>query len=226
MTWANGPMTGIALATTSADPRKARIVAIATHAVGGQAPGKPEVTVVNTPAAIPASATRIHGFNNENITDGYSPMTAVITLVARLEELAAAGIPVVIFNAEWFFDVLSNEAHHAGVTFDLPRGLHIIDPMIIDMYVNPARRAGNRTLPALCRSWNVNSGALGTPQMNVTAALRIAWRIGTSYPLVRDMTPADLHAAQAQWKREADDEREIHFASRGKSDPSAVRRVA
>jgi DNA polymerase III subunit epsilon len=221
MTWATQPMTGFALATTGVDPSTARIVAISRRTVNDGINAPAATLMVNTPQTIPAAATKFHGITNEMTATGFSPFAAVTSLVASIMDAAANGHAVVIFNSEWFFQVLGNEARADGVAFEIPSDLHIVDPLILDGHLNPTRRSGNRTLPALGASWCVPM-ATGASDENVNAAMRLAWRIGTTHPAVRNMTLTELFAAQRTWKSEADTDRVAYRDSRSREFVSAV----
>lgn len=212
--WAEAPLTGLAIATTGPDPATARLIAVATRTVNDGTNADATFQLVSTPAPIPATSSRIHG-----ITDTSSGVPLAQAL-ADIEQFLAAeantGRPVVMFNHEWILDVLTAEAARENYPLTIPDTLLVIDPLIIDIELTPRRRAGKRTLPALCHAWGVDTDRHGHPVDNVNAALRLAWRIGTRHPKVRDLTAADLVAAQRSWRAADLQGRVIHFASRGK----------
>jgi len=215
VSWADEPLTAFALATTGIDPSESRIVAFASRTVNDGTNAPATTTLVNTPATIPHGATRVHGLTNTDTANGLSPQQALTALTDALRAASRAGHGIVIFHSEWFFATLHAEAAAAGVVLDLP-ALRIIDPLVIDKHINPARTAGNRTLRSLGFYWGVQQDTYGTAAANADAALRLAWRIGHVYGLVRNMNLGELHDAQAQWDREAAEERETYRASRGR----------
>ena len=160
----------------------------------------------------------MHGFTNADTATGLTPEQALTALTDSLRSASDAGWGIVIFNSEWFFEMLHAEARAVGITLSLPP-LTLIDPLVIDKHINPSRKGGNRTLRSLGAYWDVQQDMYGTPAANADAALRLAWRIGHVYPIVRDMTLRELHDAQAQWDRVRIEERELYWASRGRVAP-------
>lgn len=223
MSWSTEPMTGFALATTDAEPSRARLVAFATRTVNDGKNDPAEVWTVKTPVKIPGASVHIHGIMND-FTDeyGFEPADVLVFIHDQITEAVAKARPLVVFNASWVFAVLANEARHAGVDFTLPEGLVLIDPLVIDEHFAPARRAGNRTLRALLNEWQIRYDGLGKPEQNVNGALRLAWKLGEKHPALRNMTPPELHRAQAQWKAEREAERQVYLDSRGRIFPEMV----
>lgn len=220
MTWAQQPLTGFALATTEIDPQQSRIVAVASRTVNDGTNAPATVTILRTPVSIPTGASRVHGITDAIAANGHNPADVVRAVVADLDAAAQDGRGVVLFNATWFFRTLAHEAVLNDVPFTIPAGLCIVDPLVMDLHLTSSRRSGNRTLRALAREWGVQQDQYGRVEQNLDAAMRLAWRVGTKHPAVRNMTLPALHAAQGRWKREADEERETYLASRGRLIPA------
>lgn len=212
--WAEAPLTGLAIATTGPDPATARLIAIATRTVNDGTNRDATLHLVNVPTPIPETSSRIHGITDTSA--GVPLAQALADIEQFLAGETAAGRPVVMFNREWIFDVLTAEAARQNYPLTIPADLLIIDPFVIDIELTPRRRAGKRTLPALCSAWGVAADQYGHPVDNLNAAMRLAWKIGTRHPKVRDLTAAELSAAQQVWRAADVEGRVIHFASRGK----------
>lgn len=212
--WAEEPLTGLAIATTGPDPSTARLLAISTRTVNDGTNYDAATQLVDAPGPIPPASSRVHGITD---TSGGVPIAQALADTEQfLAAEANAARPVVMFNHSWVLDVLTAEAARANYPLTIPDGLLIIDPLIIDAELTPRRRAGNRTLPALCRAWGVDATQYGHPADNANAALRLAWAMGKRHPKIRDLTAVDLVTAQRAWREADEASRVVHFAARGK----------
>lgn len=217
MAWADEPLTGFALATTGLDPATARMIAVGQRTVNDGANAPASVHLVRCAEAIPADATAVHGLTNADLEAGADPAAAITALVAQLTHLSDVGQPVVLFNARWILTVIRAEAARVDLPVEFPSHLAVIDPLIIDQHLQPARHAGARTLKALCTGWGSPCEGLGPVQANADAALRLAWTMGHRMGALRDLSVPELVAAQRTWWREREEERQTYLRSRGRA---------
>lgn len=152
---------------------------------------------------IPDGAAAIHGVTTERALAEGRPFSEVLPeIVAALVSLAAAGVPIVAYNASYDFTMLAHEMHRAGVAdpVSIIDGIDIIDPFVLDKHLDPYRR-GRRTLTAIAPLYDVTlteQEAHGA-QADAIAGGRIALKIINS-GLAHFTVPA-LRKMQTGWAR-------------------------
>ncbi|MDI5965806.1 exonuclease domain-containing protein [Streptantibioticus silvisoli] len=205
MTWHTGRMAAFDTETTSPTPEVARIVTACVALVGGSQPAQIANWMADPGVPIPEEAAKIHGISTERAQAEGRPAPEVIEqVVAALAQAVAQDIPVVAMNARYDFTVLDREARRHGITplVDLVGdGLRVIDPYILDKQVDTYRR-GKRTLTHLCQHYGVALDGAHDAAADAFGAARVAWRIGSLYPAVRDFDLDDLHKHQITWAAE------------------------
>lgn len=117
--------------------------------------------LVNPGVHIPAEATKVHGFTDERVVHGVSPVQAVREIVEHLEDLIDAGYPVVAFNASYDFTILHREAfrhldhgvaHRLEVIYE--DEIAVLDPFVIDKALD-RYRPGSRKLAAVAEHYGL-----------------------------------------------------------------------
>jgi DNA polymerase-3 subunit epsilon len=222
MHWHTGRLCGFDLETTGPDPLTARIVTACIVQCGGGQPTQCATRLTDVDGEeIPAEAAAIHGVTTEQArAEGMPLREAVGQIIGALVQVALAGIPIVAMNARYDLTVLDREARRYGVPplGDLVPDLRVIDPYVIDKEVDRYRR-GSRKLTALCEHYEVPIGAAHQADADAIAACRVAWRQGTRYPQVAELSLDQLHAAQTEWAAEQAASLQEYFR---RKDPTAV----
>ncbi|PPG02781.1 DNA polymerase III subunit epsilon [Pseudoclavibacter sp. RFBI5] len=167
------------LETTGIDVETARIV---TAFIGDVVDdGKGGVTVdgdmdllVNPGIEIPARATEVHGITTEHAAaSGIDPEQAAVLLASSIADAAAAGIPMVVFNAPYDFTLLDRELRrHGKLTLNMT-GVIVIDPLVIDKHFDKYRR-GKRTLEAVTRHYGIHLDDAHTARADAVATGQLA----------------------------------------------------
>jgi DNA polymerase-3 subunit epsilon len=203
LSWADGRLSGIDIATTGGNPEEARIVAVAIVFVGNRPPINNVNLLINPGVPISAEATARHGITTERVrAEGLTPAEALLSVANRLEGAWGSG-PVIGFNIAADLTVLDREMRrHLG------RGLAVtgpvVDPHVIDHALD--HRRGARTLEATCQYYSIRHDAAHSPTQDALAAARLAWRLAKRYPRqVGRLSPAELHRMQITWAQESAD---------------------
>jgi DNA polymerase-3 subunit epsilon len=151
---------------------------------------------------IPKAASAVHGVTTEVArAEGWPAAKVVAGIAIALAEFVAAGTPVIVMNAPYDFSLLDRELLRHGLpTLAEQAGCEpiAIDPLVLDRAVD-RYRPGRRNLASLCLHYGVKLTAAHDATADALAAARVAVEIGTRYPAVGRLTPAELHAAQAEW---------------------------
>lgn len=205
MTWHTSRMAPFDTETTSSTPEVARIVSACVALVGDGKPPQIANWMADPGVPIPEEAAKIHGITTERAQAEGRPAPEVIEqVIAALAQAVTAGIPVVAMNARYDFTVLDREARRHNITplTDLVGDqLRVIDPYILDKHVD-TYRAGKRTLTHLCQHYRVRLDGAHDAAADAIGAARVAWRIGSLYPAVRDLDLDGLHKQQTVWAAE------------------------
>ncbi|OEV31520.1 hypothetical protein AN219_04600 [Streptomyces nanshensis] len=208
LTWANGRMVAFDTETTGTDTEVDRVVSAALISVGGNVPTERRTWLADPGIAIPEEATRVHGITTDHVRAKGSEAAHVIEeITAKLAELLADGVPVVVFNARYDLTLLDREARRHGVAplVDRLTGRDVapvIDPLVIDRYID-RYRPGSRKLAALADHYQVaTTEDLHDAAVDAITAARIAWRIGTNHSAIGTADLLKLHDAQVNWAAE------------------------
>lgn len=223
-----GPgMLGFDLETTGLDRTTARIVTASTiHVRPNHTPVAGD-WLADPGIPIPSEATAVHGITTDHAQQHGRPHREVVEQVTgMLAWHAAAGTPLVVFNAPYDLTVLN----HLCIVHQLPTlddrleelPYYVIDPLVLDRQMDPGRRVtGGRRLTYLCQQvYGVvltDEEAHGSAA-DALAACRLAWKIARRYPhLAR--TPIDqLYDLQAEWYAEQQTELGAYLRSVGRGD--------
>lgn len=214
-------MVGFDLETTATDPCEARIVTAALAKCGAGAETETDSWLADPEVEIPDEAAGVHGITTEKARAEGLPVSAVIeTVIEQLDAARQLGYPVVIFNAPYDLTVLDREARRHGLDPLTLDGLHVIDPLVIDKWLDRFRK-GSRKLEAICRQYGAKLDAAHEADSDALAACRAAWVLGAKGRVIRQIRQWGGHAAgdrrelaalQAEWARVRGDLASLHEA--------------
>lgn len=212
--------------TTGVDPETARIVSAALILLDEN--GQPAVTdqwLLNPGVEIPEGATAIHGITTERaIAEGLPAADGILSIAECLAAYAAAGYPLVVFNAPYDLTLLDREIrrHEVGIVGDIDGvgGIWwelgpVIDPLVIDKAVDRYRK-GKRTLTALAAHMAgiEFEGEAHGAVADATTAGRIAQRM-LNHQTLHGRELATIHESQVGWAREQAAGLADYFARQG-----------
>ncbi|MDO9395480.1 MAG: exonuclease domain-containing protein [Herbiconiux sp.] len=147
---------------------------------------------------IPEGATAVHGVSTERARAEGRPAPLVVgEIVEALRSALADGYSVVIYNAPYDLTLLDREARRHGVA-PLGDPAPVVDPLVIDKQVDRYRR-GKRTLEVSAGFYGVTLTDAHDAGADAVAAGRVAQAIARRFAAELDLSPHDLHAAQAAW---------------------------
>lgn len=219
--WFLGRMCGFDTETTGVDVENDRIVTACVVQLDGSHPVQAANWVADPGIEIPEAAAKVHGYSTERARAEGRPAGEVIEeLVTALSAVVLSGIPVVAMNAPFDLTILDREARRHGIqplTDIVGDDLRVIDPRVIDKAVD-TYRAGKRTLTDLCRHYRVKLDGAHSADADAVAACRVAWRLGSSYSQLAEMSLDDLHKAQVEWHAEWAADFQAHLRSKGQTD--------
>jgi DNA polymerase-3 subunit epsilon len=202
MTWFTGRMCGFDLETTGVRLEDDRIVTSCVVHCGGKQPTQSFNWLADPGIDIPEGAAKVHGISTEKARAEGRPAAEVVEqVIAALAESVVAGLPIVAMNASFDLTILDREARRHGVqplTDIVGSDLRVIDPRVLDKQVDQ-RRKGQRTLTALCQHYQVPLDGAHSADADAIAACRVAWRLGSSFPKLGELSLNDLHQAQIKW---------------------------
>ncbi|GAB3213695.1 3'-5' exonuclease [Marinactinospora endophytica] len=223
MSWHLGPLAAFDTETTGTDPESDRLVSAALLRINGASGAMTPTTWLADPGVeIPQEATAIHGITTDHARAHGRPAAEVIgEILAALTEVAARGVPLVVYNAPYDLTLLEREARRHGHPSDVLTGgtLRVIDPLVIDKHLDRFRR-GSRRLADVCAHHGVafDGQAHGAPA-DALAAARLAWRLAADNEELATRALEDLHTAQADWRAEQAASFEAYLRRR---DPDAL----
>ena len=220
--WANMPCLGFDLETTGIDAHEDRIVTAAVVKI--RPDQRPQVTtwLANPGIDIPDEAAEVHGITTEHAQKhGQDPAQVLFELTGRIALAMGHGIPVVAFNAAYDLTMLEAENRRHGIdtlhsrVSPKPVG-PVIDPMVLDKYVDPYRKAVcannkqpcscgavDKKLTSLCLHYGVQHTGAHDAAGDALAACRLFPRIIARHPeKFRGFTIGALHQAQIGWRSE------------------------
>jgi DNA polymerase-3 subunit epsilon len=199
-------MLGFDIESTGVSAEDDRIVSASlVNVIPGQ--GRLAETVyINPGVPIPQGAVDIHGITNEWIQqNGEAPATGVETVTLVLAAvLRDHDQPIVGHNVVYDLTMLDRECRRHGVVplCDRVDVWPVIDTLVLDKAVDRFRKGtGMRKLEAIAQLYNVpRIGQAHTSEADAYTALAVAYRIGTMYRPVGELTLEQLHAWQKELK--------------------------
>ena len=206
--WHLGMMLAADTETTGTDPDSDRMVTACLAWVDGSGRSAPRVRewLAWPGVDIPEAATAVHGITTAHAREHGLPAAQAAGEVAdSILESAAAGVPLVAFNAPFDLTLLDRETRRYGLE-PLAAGLEaakalVIDPLVLDKALDPYRK-GKRTLTDVAAHYRVRQEGAHTASGDAVAAARIAWKIAVLNPRIAAMSATELHAFQVNAKRE------------------------
>lgn len=187
------------LETTGVDVRTARIVTAYVGRLDGTGAVIDQASWLLDPGVdIPPQATAVHGITTEAArNEGMDASRGVAEIAARLRDVLAEGIGLVIYNAPYDLSLLAAEcARHGVEPLHDPRP--IIDPLVIDRAVDRYRR-GKRTLSAACEVYGVTLENMHDAASDAIAAGLVAQRLARAYETELAISAEELHDHQVEW---------------------------
>ena len=202
--------------TTGIRPKTDRVVTAAVHRIdldGNVLPGGTDFEM-NPGIPIPEAAAAVHGFTDAAVADFMPAADAMPQLIASLQQLVDAGVPIVAYNASYDFSLIHYEALSLGITpLDLTHAV-IIDPLVLDKTLDKYRK-GKRTLQAAAERYGVSLIDAHTAKADAVAAGQVAIAV-LKYFMAQNGKVAvfpqsghELHQMQMAWA----DEIEKSFAA-------------
>jgi DNA polymerase III subunit epsilon len=193
--WTIGPFAGLDLETTGIDPATARIVELALVVDDGDGGIEDLYAGLVDPGAeveIPPGASAVHGITRERlVAEGAPPAAEVLPDVhAHLHRIAAAGWPLVIYNATYDWPLLAAELARLEPALALPDCV-LLDPLVLDRHVDRYRR-GKRTLETACQVYGVVLDDAHSARADAVASCAVARRLVSTYP--QQLALAELSA--------------------------------
>ncbi len=198
--WADAPLTGLDLETTTTNPATARIVSAALVTVGPGGAIDRATWLADPGVPIPAEATAVHGISTEQARTAGAPIREVLQEVVRgLEASWAAGTPIVVMNAPYDLTVLGYELARYRMS---PIAIGpVIDPMAIDWGCVPSRGEGQsrrrRRLSALADYYGVPAVDPHTADGDALTAVLVARAQAGQHEVLRQMDVVELQMWQA-----------------------------
>lgn len=233
--WTRMPMLGFDLETTGVNVFTDRIVQAALTPVRDGVPLEPTTWLVDPGVEIPDEAAAVHGITTERAREeGGDPGQMLYELTGRLALNMGRVVPVVVANAP--YDLTLLEAENRRHSIDslasrvAPRPVGpIIDPMVLDRYVDPYRKgicaearnpcgcgAVDKKLSSLCLHYGVELTAAHDAGADALAACLLVPKIIARHPAkFRGFSVGALHQAQIGWRREQMDSLRKYFDKTG-----------
>ena len=223
--WHLGVMCAFDLETSGVDVESDRIVTACLAWVDGSGQEEPRVRewLVWPEVEIPEAATAVHGITTAHAREhGLPSVQAVGEIADSLLESAAAGVPIVPFNAAYDLTLLDRETRRHGLD-PLGPGLEaakalVVDPYVLDKALDPYRK-GKRTLADVAAHYRVRQEDAHNATGDAIAAARIAWKIAVLHPHIARMTATELHAYQVKKKQEQADSFRGYLLRQGRDEP-------
>lgn len=204
--------------TTGISPQSARIVTACLALLDAQGHVLERYDwMLNPGVEIPPQAAQVHGITTEMVVEqGMDAAHGITQIIDQLHALCARGHGLVVYNAPYDLTLLLHEAKRHSIPF--PRQhFPVIDPLIIDRYVDRYRR-GKRTLLAACDTYEVSLDQAHDAGADAIAAGHVMQQIATRYKHQLPDSLDDLHTSQVDWARaQAESFQEF---MRQKKDPS------
>lgn len=210
--WVHAPWLSFDTETTGVSPSDDRIVTASTVLqLGGVDRTNPSSTVdwlADPGIPIPPRAAAVHGISTEYAQEhGRNPTAVLEEINQALAAHVNIGGAIIVFNAGFDLPLLEADSRRHGVE---PLSLRtsdflVLDPLVLDRALDPRRR-GKRTLGDLCNVYGVRlDGRQHNADVDAEVTLRLAQTMVERYPLLQDMSAAELdtyqresHAAWAQ----------------------------
>lgn len=235
MTWCDERLAALDVETTAVDPNVARIVSASIVRCGGGLPTESFSLLVDPGVEIPEDAARVHGITTEQARLRGTPAARAVPVIVETLRAFAVRHPLVVFNSPYDLTVADREARRHGVEPLDVESLRVIDPLVIDKWLDRYRK-GSRKLAAQAEHYGAKLDGAHDATFDALCAARVAWAIGKRGRVIRRVRNEDeatemrqlcgeweqvrfdvdaLHAAQQRWAREERGRFEEYRRSRG-----------
>lgn len=233
--WARMPMLGFDLETSGVDVFEDRIVQAALVKVENGVEVNRHTWLANPGIEIPEEATAVHGITTEDAAEhGQDPAQVCFELTGMLALNMGRVIPTVVANAPYDFTMLEAENRRHGIATlhsrVTPKPIGpVIDPMVLDRYVDPYRKAicelnripcrcgaVDKKLSSLCLHYGVQLTEAHDAGADALAACLLVPAIIARHPeKFRGFTVGGLHQAQIGWRKTQADSLRKYFDQNG-----------
>ena len=147
------PLAALDLEATGVDTRTARIIEVGLFRIEADGSSQPLVDrLINPGVPVPEKVTELTGISAEDLASiGGSPVEVLIETRAAIEALVEEGVPIVLYNANYDWPLLTNELARNGLDPlpTVPPAI-LIDPLVLDRHVDRYRRDLPSARPPLC----------------------------------------------------------------------------
>jgi len=205
MTWHEGPLAALDLEATGVDTRTARIIEVGLFRF--ETDGSSDALIdrlIDPGVPVPAKVTELTGISAGDLaTNGGTPADVLMETLAAITALVAEGVPIVLYNANYDWPLLTNELVRHGLD-PLPAvpPTILIDPLVLDRHVDRYRK-GKRTLSTVADHYGVRLDGAHRAAADAAATVGVARAIAERYPKIQ-VDGADLVALQMKahtvWK--------------------------
>ena len=195
--------------TTGIKPKTDRVVTAAVHRIdieGNVLPGGSDFEM-NPGIPIPEAAAAVHGFTDAAVANFTPAADGMAALIACLQDLVDAGVPIVAYNASYDFSLIHYEALSLGLTpLDLTNAI-VIDPLVLDKTLDKYRK-GKRTLQAAAERYGVSLVDAHTAKADAVAAGQVGIAVLKYFMAQGGKVAAfpqsgkELHEMQKSWADE------------------------
>jgi DNA polymerase III subunit epsilon len=223
MSWHRGRLAAFDIETTGVDPESDRIVTAAVSLVGAEIDGEHHAWLLDPGVPIPSEASAVHGITTEMArVEGRPPEEAVEEIVDLLCRCLLDGAPIVAYNARFDLTILDREARRHDIEPLVDRvggldGMLVIDPLVLDKHVDRFRK-GKRTLEQVCLHYRIGHEDAHTANADALAAARVAYRLASRTPELREADLPELHARQVEWAAQQAASLQEYFAGVGRAE--------
>ena len=205
MTWHEGPLAAFDLEATGVDTRTARIIEVRLFRFEADGSSEPLVDRLIDPGVpVPPKVIELTGISPGDLAaNGGTPADVLVSTHAVITALVDEGIPIVLYNANYDWPLLTNElARHGLDPLPAVPPTILIDPLVLDRHVDRYRK-GKRTLSTVTGHYGVPLDGAHRAAADAAATVGVARAIAERYPKVQVDGP-DLVALQikvhTEWK--------------------------
>jgi DNA polymerase-3 subunit epsilon len=220
MTWHEGPLAAFDLEATGVDTRTARIIEVGLFRFDADGSAEPLVDrLINPGVPVPSEIEKLTGIGPEDLaTNGGSPVDVLAETHAAITTLVADGVPIVLYNANYDWPLLTNELARHGLD-PLPSvpPTILIDPLVLDRHSDRYRK-GKRTLGTVADHYGVALEGAHRAAGDAAATVGVARAIAERYPKVQ-VDGDDLVALQIKAHTEWKDSFNAYLVKVGASRP-------
>jgi DNA polymerase-3 subunit epsilon len=227
MTWWQGRLLALDTETTGPLPEVARVVQYGVAWVGGGESPARHSAVVNPGVPIPPEATAVHGITDAQAAGGVPERDAVEFMVEQLSSAAARHLPVVVVNARFDLTIVDRLSRLYAIDLgDLWERLRVVDPMVLDRWLDRYRRSypyghtaetakaagvpSSRTLEGMAAHYGAELDQAHDAASDAITGARIAYVLGKRGQVIRRRNDREAQESRAMWAQARGDLDELH----------------